>query len=183
MQEILFILNYLHYLKHIKMGTLITLSGINNPQVFVTTGTPVTGTIIETESAIIKIPANTLLSDDMISIRAKIHKSVVIPPSISFLRMYHNNAPTLIGATLIATASDLDIIRNLESFYRELIINGTNLFYMNPLPAGDSDDLATVEAVNSFIDMSNDLYFIFSIENGNLGDVCTWTKCVAKIFR
>ena len=165
------------------MGTLITLSGINNPQVFVTTGTPVTGTIIETGSAIIKIPANTLLSDDMISIRAKIHKSVGIPASSSFLRMYHNNAPTLIGATLIATASDLDIIRNLESFYRELIINGTNLFYMNPLPAGDSDDLATVEAVNSFIDMSNDLYFIFSIENSSPGDVCTWTKCVAKIFR
>jgi len=165
------------------MGTLITLNGINNQQVFVTTGTPVTGTITETESAIIQIPANTLLSDDMISIRAKIHKSVGIPASSSLLRMYYNNAPTLIGATLIAAASDLNSITNLESFYRELIIKGTSLFYMNPLPVGNEDDLAAVEAVNSFIDMSNDLYFIFSIENGNPVDVCTWNKCIAKIFR
>jgi hypothetical protein len=166
------------------MGTLITLNENNNPQVYVATGIPVATTITETESAIIRIPANTLQPDDMISVRAKVHKLVGgAPGSQSTLRVYHNNAPNLVGATLIATSGAIDSINNLQSFYREFIINGSNLYYVNPITSQIPDDLNSIDSLNSFIDLGNDLYLVFSIENFDLGDVCNWVKCVASIYR
>jgi hypothetical protein len=166
------------------MSTLITLSGANNPQVYVATGLPVSTTITETESAIIRIPGNTLQPDDMISVRAKAHKLVSgILGSQSILRVYHNNVPNLIGATLIATAANIDGVNNLESFYREFIINGSNLYYIDPITSFQADDLSPIASSNSFIDLGNDLFLIFSIENADLGDVCNWVKCVASIYR
>jgi len=166
------------------MSTLITLSGNNNPQVYVTTGIPVATSITETESAIIRIPGNTLQPDDMISVRAKAHKLVSgVFASLSTLRVYHNNAPNLTGATLIATSGNIDGANNLQSFYREFIINGSNLYYIDPVTSQQAEDLASINSLNSFIDLSNDIFLIFSIENTDLGDVCNWVKCVASIYR
>jgi hypothetical protein len=166
------------------MSTTITLSGNTNPKVYVATGIPVSTTITETESAIIRIPGNTLQPDDMISIRAKAHKLVSgILGSQSILRVYHNNVPNLIGATLIATAANIDGVNNLESFYREFIINGSNLYYIDPITSFQADDLSPIASSNSFIDLGNDLFLVFSIENADLGDLCNWVKCVASIYR
>jgi hypothetical protein len=76
--------------------------GSSNPSVIVsnaTDGTAVTGTLVETISRSILIPANTFASSGMLEILGRINKTGTL--GAQSFRIYKNTSNTLTGATLI----------------------------------------------------------------------------------
>jgi hypothetical protein len=161
------------------MSTLIQISNPQNPIVLTRNGTPVAGSISETDCAIIRVEPGQLNPRDMFTVLAK-HHAIATTGTIMY-RLYYNNIATFAGGSLIATSSSLDSVNNSGSFSRFFTISGTNIIGSDSTSQDATDYTQTSDTV-TFIDLTNTMYFIFTIENSDVSTIADVPKFVIEIF-
>jgi hypothetical protein len=162
------------------MSTLIQISNPQNPIVLTMDGNPVAGTIAETDCSIIRVDPGQLNSRDMFTTLAK--HNIIATTGTSIYRLYYNNVPTFVGGSLIATSSALTPGLNSGSFSRFFTISGTNIIGADPIGQVETDYNQTDDAI-TFIDLTNTMYFIFTIENSDVSIIADVPKFVIQIFK
>jgi hypothetical protein len=161
------------------MSTLIQISNPQNPIVLTRNGTPVAGSISETDCAIIRVDPGQLNPRDMFTVLAKHH--AIATTGTSMYRLYYNNIATFAGGSLIATSSSLSSVNNSGSFSRFFTISGTNIIGSDSTSQDATDYTQTSDTV-TFIDLTNTMYFIFTIENSDVSTIADVPKFVIEIF-
>jgi hypothetical protein len=143
-----------------------------NPQLVSATysnGTTVTGTLTETLSQSLLIPANTFLSNGMLDVLCRIDK-IGTNAQVAF-RMYKNTSNTLTGATLIATlSSGMSFINLFGQGIRNFRINSNTITGMQS-SNNNFNDYNTASGISSTTFTTNvDNYILFSITLFNVAD-------------
>jgi hypothetical protein len=163
------------------MSTLIQLSTKQNPIVLTTDGTPVAGTIVETDCAIIQVNQGQLDNRDMFSVIAK---QLIVNGIVgqSLYRLYYNNIPTFAGGSLIAQSASLDTINNSSSFSRYFTISSGNIIGADNIQLLNDDFNQTTDTT-TYIDLGNTMYFIFTIENTDPSIIADVPKLVLEIYK
>lgn len=163
------------------MSTLIQLSTKQNPLVLTTVGNPVGNTIAETDCAIIQVNPGELNSRDMFTVLAK-HYVFQGIAGTSIYRLYYNNVPTFVGGSLISTSANLLPAINSGSFSRFFTISGNNIIG-NDSTTPDATDYNQSPDTITVIDLTNPMYFIFTIENTDFNTIANVLKFVLEIYK
>jgi hypothetical protein len=143
-----------------------------NPQLIVASysdGTTVTGTLTETLSQSLLIPANTFSSNGMLDILCRISKTGM-NAQVAF-KMYKNTSNTLTGATLIATLSSGMGFANLfAQGIRTFRINSNTISGMGATTTNYNDYNTTSTISSTTFTTNVDNYILFSITLSNVAD-------------
>ena len=132
-------------------------------------GTTITGTLTETLSQSLLIPANTFSSNGMLDILCRISKTGM-NAQVAF-RMYKNTSNTLTGATLIATLSSGMGFANLfAQGIRTFRINSNTISGMGATATNFNDYNATFAISSTTFTTNVDNYILFSITLSNVAD-------------
>jgi len=132
-------------------------------------GTAVTGTLTETLSQSLLIPANTFSSNGMLEVLCRMSKTGNLGSST--VKMYKNTSNTLTGATLIATISSAISSGSLfTQGIRTFRINSNTLAAFNAASNNVFDYASTNLITSTTFTTSVDNYIIFSITLGSLTD-------------
>lgn len=130
-------------------------------------GTAVTGTLTETLSRSLLIPANTFSSNGMLELIGRMTKTGTA--STSNIRIYKNTSNTLTGATLIAANTTITGTNLFSQMIRTFRINSNTLTGYTTTTA--LTDYASTSALLSTTFTTNvDNYIIFSIQLGSIAD-------------
>jgi hypothetical protein len=133
-------------------------------------GTSVTGTLVDTISRSVYIPANTLQENSIIEISWGVYRSTNfadVKPSVHI-----NLSPSLVGATLIATGETLPTGGSIYSRNtRDARINDTTMTIFDVNQSNATDTVATNGQSTITIDRTLDCYILFSIRPLNIGDI------------
>lgn len=142
------------------------------------TGAYVTGTTANTASTNQRIFANTTANGNVIQVRTKVHK--INSTTSSSIRMYINTTNSLTGATLIATAAAMNIL-GIQSFWRDFLLSGNQLYCYNPSNAISSDITFSSVTLVSF-NPAVDNYIIFAVQNSATADSVSFLKTSVMIY-
>lgn len=142
-----------------------------NPQLIVASysdGTTVTGTITETLSQSLLIPANTFTSNGMLEILCRMTKTGTA--GTSNFKIYKNTSNTLTGATLIGTAGSILSANLFSQSIRTFRINSNTMSGYSS-GTGATTDFASVSTLLSTTFTTNvDNYILFSLTLSNTAD-------------
>lgn len=142
------------------------------------TGAYITGTTANTASTSQRIFANTTANGNVIQIRTKVYK--INSTTSSTIRMYINTTNSLTGATLIATAAAMATL-GIQSFWRDFLISGNQLYCYNPSNAISSDITLGPTTLVSF-NPAVDNYIIFAVQNSATADSVAFLKTNVMIY-
>jgi hypothetical protein len=148
-----------------------TLTSIN--------GSNLTGTANQISASVL-IPANTISTNNTIYIKNLLKKTAGSTTSTG--RIYINTSNSLTGATLLATAAQMNAATYHQRFDRNLFFDGTNLNVFIPTTASSSD--FTVGGITLVpFNPATDYYLIFAVQNStttpdNLG----WRRVIIQIY-
>jgi len=161
----------------------VSLGGASNPSVITLSavnGTPVTGTLSETVSQAILIPANTFTSSGMLEFMVRYVKTGTA--SNSTLRAYKNTSPTLTGATQIAAYASGSNALFMQGF-RTARIN-SNTLTVWPTSATSTQDYTstTLVKVSTVFNTSVDNYILFCVQLFNVADSSVVEMARAVIY-
>lgn len=135
-------------------------------------GTAVVGTINNTISATQMIPANTLITGNVLQIRSTIFKD--INTTSSSVRIYLNTSNTLTGATLIATAVAMTSLQ-VQQLWRDIPFISNTLYCYGPTISASSNitnGAYTLVTINPAINY----YLLFAVQNGATADRVTFLR-------
>lgn len=142
------------------------------------TGAYITGTTANTASTSQRIFANTVSSGNIIQVRTKVHK--INSTTSSSIRMYINTTNSLTGATLIATAAAMNIL-GIQSFWRDFLLVGSQLYCYNPNNAISSDITFSAATLVSF-NPAVDYYIIFAVQNTATADSVSFLRTNVMLY-
>jgi hypothetical protein len=126
-------------------------------------GSNLTGTANQISASVL-IPANTLVTNNTIYIKNLLTKSA--GSSTSTGRIYINTSNSLSGATLLATAAQMNAASYHQRFDRNFYFDGTNLNVFIPTTASSTD--FTVGGITLVpFNPSNAYYLIFAVQNSS----------------
>jgi hypothetical protein len=133
-------------------------------------GTSVTGTLVDTISRSVYIPANTLEENAIIEISWGVYRGTNFADLKNSVHI--NLSPSLVGATLIATGDTLPVggpvySRNI----RDARINDTTIAILDVNDGSATDTVTTSERSLITIDRTLDCYILFAIRPLHIGDI------------
>jgi len=143
----------------------VPLSGSSNPSlvsISVSDGTPVTGTLAETVSQALLIPANTFTGNGMLEFISRFQKTGTA--GASFIRIYKNTSASLTGATLVAlflSANSSTLVQGIRTARinsNTLTIWPTSTAVLNDY--GTNGNLPTSTVFNTAVDN----YILFCVQ-------------------
>jgi hypothetical protein len=148
----------------------LVVSATANPSVIslsATNGTAVTGTLSNTITSSILVPANTFSSNGIIEITGRFQKTGVLGSHT--LRLYTNTSASLTGATLVAnifsgTNTNVGAFRNANIFSNTINFMSTNI--TSPSDYTSITGATTTATFNTSLDN----YLIFTIQLSNISD-------------
>lgn len=148
-------------------GNLVVSSNPSVISLSATNATAVTGTIANTITSAILIPANTFTSNGIIDITGRYQKTGLV--GNHNLRMYVNTSATLTGATLVANFYN-GANTNVGAFRTANIFSNTINFYS--INGNSSSDFGTITGATTSATFvtSVDNYIIFAIQLINIAD-------------
>jgi hypothetical protein len=126
-------------------------------------GTNLTGTANQISASVL-IPANTLVTNNTIYIKGLLTKSA--GSSTSTGRIYINTTNSLSGATLLATASQLNGASYHQRIDRNFYFDGTNLNMFNPTIVSSTDFTVSSITLVPF-NPATAYYLIFAVQNSS----------------
>jgi hypothetical protein len=132
-------------------------------------------------SASVLIPGGTLKAHNTIYIRDLIVKTagtVTTSP-----RLYINTTNSLTGATLIGSSGTMNTTTQyIQQFWRNFYFDGTNLYCYSPATAISSDLTSGVISLIP-LNLANDYYLIFAIQNGTATpDSVSHKRVIVQIY-
>lgn len=137
-----------------------------------TDSTIVTGTLLETLSRSLLIPANTFSSNGILEVMCRMTKTGTA--GTSSVKIYKNTSNTLTGATLIATLTNSTTATNIfAKGYRQIRINANTLTTVNSSQNLITDDFTSTTITSTTFTTNVDNYILFSITLGNIADSAT----------
>ena len=137
-----------------------------------TDGTIVTGTLLETLSRSLLIPANTFIDNGILEVLCRMTKTGTA--GTSSVKIYKNTSNTLTGATLIATLTNSTTATNIfAKGYRQIRINANTLTTINSSQNLITDDFTSSIITSTTFTTNVDNYILFSITLGNIADSAT----------
>jgi hypothetical protein len=132
-------------------------------------GTAVTGTLTETLSRSLLIPANTFSTNGMLEVIGRMTKTGTA--GTSTVKMYKNTSNSLTGATLIASISSATSAGSLlTQSIRTFRINSNTLTGYSTVTANVLDYASTNVITSTTFTTNVDNYIIFSITLGSTAD-------------
>lgn len=135
-------------------------------------GTAVTGTLTETLSRSLLIPADSFSSNGMLEVISRMSKTGT--NGTSTVKIYKNTSNTLTGATLIATISNAISTGSLfTQSIRTFRINSNTLTTYSTANASVLDYASTNGITSTTFTTNVDNYIIFSITLGSILDSAT----------
>jgi hypothetical protein len=126
-------------------------------------GSNLTGTANQISASVL-IPANTLVTNNTIYIKGLLTKTA--GSSTSTGRIYINTTNSLSGATLLATAAQLNGASYHTRFDRNFYFDGTNLIMFNPTFVSSTDFTASGITLIPF-NPATAYYLIFAVQNSS----------------
>jgi hypothetical protein len=142
------------------------------------TGAYITNTTANTASTSQRIFPNTTANGNILQVRTKVYK--INSTTSSNIRMYINTTNSLTGATLIATAAAMGTL-GIQSFWRDFLISGNQLYCYNPNTAISSDITFSTATLVSF-NPAVDNYIIFAVQNSATADSVAFLKTNVMIY-
>lgn len=132
-------------------------------------GTAVTGTLTETLSRSLLIPANSFSSNGMLEVLCRMSKTGNL--GTSTVKMYKNTSNTLTGATLIATFTNAQGASSIfAQGIRTFRINSNTLTGFNSTVNNTLDYGSTTGLISTTFTTNVDNYIIFSITLASIAD-------------
>lgn len=145
------------------------------------TGSNVTG-LNNLISASILIPANSIVNDNTIYIKAYILRSVAIGSGSTTCRFYTNTTNSLTGATFLGSASNMATTVRFQRFERNIFFDGTNLNCFNTGTSASNDYTISVFSAIPF-NKTVDNYLIFSVQHStSASDVASWKRVIVQKY-
>jgi hypothetical protein len=131
-----------------------------------TYGTAITSTTAELASSSILIPANTIPANCILDLSWMMERTLS-SSNTTFTRCYINTSDTLTGASLLATGQITTTLLTGRHI-RQIAVNGSTWRIANTVQIITSD-LSYGTTVLSTVTMATnqDIYLIFSVQNGN----------------
>jgi hypothetical protein len=131
-----------------------------------TYGTAITSTTSEVASVSILIPANTIPANCILDLSWMMERTLS-STNTSFTRCYINTSNTLTGATLLATGQITTTLLTGRHI-RHISVNGSTWRIANAVQIITSDlSYGTTVLSNVTMATNQDIYLIFSVQNGN----------------
>ena len=125
-----------------------------------TDGTIVTGTLLETLSRSLLIPANTFIDNGILEVLCRMTKTGTA--GTSSVKIYKNTSNTLTGATLIATLTNSTTATNIfAKGYRQIRINANTLTTINSSQNLITDDFTSSIITSTTFTTNVDNYILF----------------------
>jgi len=136
-------------------------------------GTPVNNSTANTISASILIPGNTLVTTQVLQLRAQVRK--ISGTGTSNIRFYINTTNSLVGATQIGQAQNMTGSGQMQRVARDFYID-TN-FLLCYLPTNPiATDLSSGASSSISYTLANPYYLIAAVQNSTLTEFATVTR-------
>jgi len=152
--------------------SVITLSAVN--------GTPVTGTLTETLSQAILIPANTFTGNGMLEFMVRYVKTGTAGNST--LRAYRNTSATLTGATQIAAYASGNNSLYMQGFRTARINSNTLTVWPTSATSTQEYSISALAKASSVFNIAVDNYLLFSVQLFNAADSSVVEMARAVIY-
>lgn len=131
-------------------------------------GTAVTGTLLETLSQSLLVPANTF-TNGMLEVLCRMTKTGTA--GTSTMRIYKNTSNTLTGSTLIATIISGSTGTNVfAKGFRQMRINANTLTTVNASQNLSTDDFVSTIITSTTFTTTVDNYILFALTLSNIAD-------------
>jgi hypothetical protein len=142
-------------------------------------GSTITNTTSNMSSASILVPANTMVSNQILQIRTKYWKSAGTTASTA--RIYVNTNNSLAGATLIATCTS-QTTAGIINFQRDHLLISNALYCWSPTLAAITDIGAAAALNTATFNPAVNNYIIFAIQNTSISDIAQFMKVNVMIY-
>lgn len=150
-----------------------TISSVN--------GTGISG-LVNTMSATVLIPANTILPTNTIYIKAFIDRTVVSGSGATILRFYTNTTNSLTGATYLGSGAGMATSVRFQRFERNIFFDGTNLNLFNVGISTPNDYSTSAISLIGF-NPAVDNYLIFAVQHSTSAkDIAAWKKVIVQLY-
>jgi hypothetical protein len=155
-------------------GTQIIAGASGGSSPYTTIGNSVglvigTGNVVNTISASVLIPANTLVAGDVLQIRGQVRK--LLGSGTTNTKIYINTINSLTGAIQIGQAGNMTGSGQMQRVFRDFYVNSASLLCYLPTNPLSSD--ITTGAVSTIVYApSANAYIIFALQNLTISEQC-----------
>ena len=144
-------------------------------------GTGISG-LINTISATVLIPANTIVTNNTIYIKAFINRTVVSGLGATTLRFYTNTSNSLTGATFLGSGASMATTVRFQRFERNIFFDGTNLNLFLTGTSASNDYSASGISLIGF-NPAVDNYLIFTVQHSTSAtDIAAWKRVIVQKY-
>jgi hypothetical protein len=154
-------------------GDPTTISSVN--------GTGVTG-LTNAISASVLIPANTIVTNNTIYIKAYIERTVATGSGSTSFRFYTNTTNSLTGATLLGSGSAMATTVRFQRFERNIFVDAFNMNCFNTGTSASND--YSMSALSPIpLNKTVDNYLIFTVQHSSsTTDVASWKRVIVQKY-
>jgi hypothetical protein len=160
----------------------LTVTGSSDP----TTINSVNGTNINgltnAISATVLIPANSIVTNNTIYIKAYIERTVATGSGSTTFRFYTNTTNSLTGATLLGSASTMATTVRFQRFERNIFVDAFNLNCFNTGTSASNDySMSTLSPIP--FNKTVDNYLIFTVQHSaSASDIASWKRVIVQKY-
>lgn len=157
-------------------------AGSSNPTTIDTVnGTNVNG-LTNAISATVLIPANSIVTNNTIYIKAYIERTVATGSGSTVFRFYTNTTNSLTGATLLGSASTMATTVRFQRFERNIFVDAFNMNCYNTGTSASND--YTISALSPIpFNKTVDNYLIFTVQHSTSAtDIASWKRVIVQKY-
>lgn len=160
----------------------LTVTGSGNPTTIGSvTGIGVNG-LNNTTSATVLIPANSIVTNNTIYIKAYIDRTVVSGSGSTAFRFYINTTNSLTGATFLGSGAAMATTVRFQRFERNIFVDAFNLNCFNTGTSASND--YSISALSPIpFNKTVDNYLIFTVQHSaSATDVAAWKRVIVQKY-
>lgn len=133
-------------------------------------------------SATVLIPANTIVTNNTIYIKAYIDRTVVSGSGSTTFRFYTNTTNSLTGATFLGSGAAMATTVRFQRFERNIFVDAFNLNCFNTGTSASND--YTISALSPIpFNKTVDNYLIFTVQHSTSAtDIAAWKRVIVQKY-
>lgn len=144
-------------------------------------GTGISG-LTNTISATVLIPANTIVTNNTIYIKAFINRTVVSGSGATTFRFYNNTTNSLTGATFLGSGASMATTVRFQRFERNIFFDGTNLnLFLTGTSASNDYSSSGISLIG--FNPAVDNYLLFAVQHSTSAtDIAAWKRVIVQKY-
>lgn len=133
-------------------------------------------------SATVLIPANSIVTNNTIYIKAYIERTVATGSGSTAFRFYTNTTNSLTGATLLGSASTMATTVRFQRFERNIFVDAFNMNCFNTGTSASNDYSMSALSPIPF-NKTVDNYLIFTVQHStSASDIASWKRVIVQKY-